>query len=152
MQYALNYSGTRFLFTENKNYSICWWIHKDFVPVTHHFRQLFSQRLCLPFKEWIFKKVALKTTASLLWRKWKRRHSWFYLINETWLKAWRCGNILYGVLKGIFFSEHSFLNWQPGGHVWSCEVIGAELFNMICIRNTLRVRQVQAICLDWLTL
>ena len=26
MQYALNYSGTRFLSTGNQNYSISWWI------------------------------------------------------------------------------------------------------------------------------
>ena len=26
MQYALNYSGTRFLYTENQNYSMSWWI------------------------------------------------------------------------------------------------------------------------------
>ena len=26
MQYALNYSGTRFLTTENQNYSMSWWI------------------------------------------------------------------------------------------------------------------------------
>ena len=26
MQYALNYSGTRFLSTENRNYSMSWWI------------------------------------------------------------------------------------------------------------------------------
>ena len=29
MQYALNYSGTRFLSIENQNYSISWWIPSE---------------------------------------------------------------------------------------------------------------------------
>ena len=29
MQYALNYSGTRFLSTENQNYSMFWWIPSE---------------------------------------------------------------------------------------------------------------------------
>ena len=34
MQYALNYSGTRFLSTENQNYSMSWWILISYPDLT----------------------------------------------------------------------------------------------------------------------
>ena len=51
MQYSLNYFGTRFLSTENQNYSISWWILSKNFRVLQcpgaHSRDFDSVFLCL---------------------------------------------------------------------------------------------------------
>ena len=42
MQYALNYSGTRFLSTKNQNYSMSWWIPSQFLYMCKMFQYIYT--------------------------------------------------------------------------------------------------------------